>query len=83
MVCSFGLVGVGILTFLLIQTIKMFLCKDRLWRELYIVFFTVSCLLFLSLSFWYVTEFWIMIAILYKYYRNNKRMEVCQRLKEM
>ncbi len=83
MVCSFGLVGVGILTFLLIQTIKMFLCKDRLWRELYIVFFTISCQLFLSLSFWYVTEFWIMIAILYKYYRNNKRMEVCQRLKGM
>lgn len=83
MVCSFGLVGVGILTFLLIQTIKMFLCKDRLWRELYIVFFTVSCQLFLSLSFWYVTEFWIMIAILYKYYRNNKRMEVCQKLKGM
>lgn len=83
MVCSFGLVGVGILSFLLIQTIKMFLCKDRLWRELYIVFFTISCQLFLSLSFWYVTEFWIMIAILYKYYRSNKRMEVCQGLKGM
>ena len=82
-VSSFGLFGVGILTFLLIQTIKMFLCKDRLWRELYIVFFTISCQLFLSLSFWYVTEFWIMIAILYKYYKNNKRMEVCQRLKGM
>lgn len=83
MICSFGIFGVGICLFLLIKTIQMFLCKDRTWRELYIVFFTISCQLLLSLSFWYVAEFWIMIAILYKYHQVSKRQGKGQTLEEM
>lgn len=83
MLCSFGVFGLGICAALIAKTVQMFLCKDRLWRELYIVFLAISCQLFLSMSFWYLAEFWIMIAILYKYYRVNRRKMICQKTEEM
>lgn len=71
-ICSFGIIGVMICLAIVVGSVWMiFCCKDTLTRELFIVFFSVSLQLCLSFSFWYVWEFWAMIAIAYSYFRDN------------
>lgn len=73
LVCSFGVVGIALCVFLIIQSIRMIgFCKDKEWRELFIIFFSISCQLFLSLSVWYVMEFWAAAAIAHKYFQLKK-----------
>ncbi len=73
LLCSLGIIGAGIIVYIIIDAIRMiFFCKDTEWRELYIILFSVSCQLMLSMSFWYVWEFWAAAAIAYKY-RKLKR----------
>ena len=68
MVSNFGIFGVLILLKLILDAFRMiFLCKDKTYRELYIMFFVISCQLFLSYSFWYVFEFWIMAGLAHNY----------------
>lgn len=77
MVCSFGVVGILIVAMIFIQSFRMILaCKDRVWRELFIIFFSVSCQLLISMSFWYVWEFWAAAAIAYKYFHLRKARKV-------
>lgn len=65
---SFGIIGVVCIIYILIDAIRMiFFCKDKNWRLIYIVLFICSCKLFLSLSLWYVWEFWAAAAVAYKY----------------
>lgn len=65
---SFGIIGAGIIVYILADAVRMiFFCKDRDWRMIYVILFTCSSKLMLSLSFWYVWEFWAAAAIAYKY----------------
>lgn len=69
MICSFGIPGIIICVLLVFYAFKfLLLCKDKLARGLFIIFFSVSCQLFLSMSFWYVMEFWATIAIAHNYF---------------
>lgn len=73
LLCSYGLIGGIIILMIIIDAIRMiFFCKEKEWRELYIIFFAVSCQLMLSMSFWYVWEFWAAAAIAYKYRHLKK-----------
>ena len=68
LLCSYGVIGGIIILLIVIDTIRMiFFCKETDWRELYIIFFAVSCQLMLSMSFWYVWEFWAAATIAYRY----------------
>lgn len=74
LIASFGILGVGIILFLCINSFRMiFFCKDRRWRELFIIFFSVSCQLIISMSFWYVMEFWAAIAIAHRYFKIERK----------
>ena len=73
LVCSFGVVGMIISAYIIVGSIYMILsCKDRLWRELFIVFFSISCQLLLSFSFWYIADFWAAMAIGHKYFKLKR-----------
>lgn len=68
LIVSFGIIGVAISVYIIFDAIRMiFFCKDTEWRELYIILFSVSFQLMLSMSFWYVWEFWAAAAIAYRY----------------
>lgn len=68
LIVSFGAVGVLIILWIIGDAVYMFFfCRDRDWRELYMIFFAISCQLMLSLSFWYVWEFWAAVAIAFRY----------------
>ena len=71
--------GWGIGGLLLISIVKNTLvlisCKDKDWKVLFIMFFSLSMIrLFLSYSFWYDNHFWAMISIIigYRYSVRNK-----------
>lgn len=73
LVASFGVIGVIISIYLILDSARMiFLCRDRRWRELFIIFFSISCQLLISMSFWYVFEFWAALAISCKYRQLQK-----------
>lgn len=75
-VCSFGVIGIILCIFLIIGIIRMiFFCRDTKTRELFIIFTSIAAQLFLSLSFWYVWEFWAAIAIAHRYFQMNKRQK--------
>ncbi len=66
--CSYGLVGTAIVVYYFFDAIRMFFfCKDQKWREIYLLFFVVSCQLLISYSFWYIYEVWAAFAISYTY----------------
>ena len=74
LICSLGVIGVVICIYIVMDAFRMlFFCKDTEWRELYIILFSVSCQLLLSMSFWYVWEFWAAAAIAYQYRKLNGR----------
>lgn len=69
---SFGILGGGaLIAGILWYSIKMiFFCKDEKWQDLFIIFFSCSCQLLLSMSFWYVHFFWAAIAIAVTYHQE-------------
>lgn len=84
LIVSFGVIGVLISVYIVVDAIRMiFFCRDNDWRELYIILFSVSFQLMLSMSFWYVWEFWAAAAIAYRYrklygrsgYSMNRQIE--------
>ncbi|MCI5839031.1 MAG: O-antigen ligase family protein [Peptoniphilaceae bacterium] len=73
LVVSFGIFGYFVILYLIIDAIKMiFFCKNKYSKQLYIIFFSVACQLLLSMSFWFVWEFWAMLAISFSYKRMEK-----------
>ena len=73
LICSFGIIGVVACIYIVADAVRMiFFCKDTEWRELYIILFSVSCQLILSMSFWYVWEFWAAAAVAYMYRKSSK-----------
>ena len=71
---SFGVIGAGIIIYIISDTIKMlFFCKDPEWKTVYFILFSCSCKLLLSFSLWYTWEFWAAAAVAYKYKTTNKR----------
>lgn len=73
LISNFGLFGLFYSIILIIISIYMILfSKDANWRELFIVFFSVSLQLILSYSYWYVFEFWAALAIAIRYILLNK-----------
>lgn len=73
MVCSFGIIGILLIVIMIVKSVKMlFFCKDNKYKELFIIFFSISLQLLISMSFWYVWEFWATIAIAHKYFLKEK-----------
>lgn len=69
MIVSFGIIGVIILLILIVQFFRMsFCCKDVILRDLFLVYFIIACQLMTSMSFWYVAEFWVALALAHKYF---------------
>lgn len=67
---SYGLIGFIIILYIICDAVRMiFFCKENNWRELYIILFSCSCQLLLSMSFWYVWQFWAAAAVAYRYKR--------------
>ncbi|WP_300409023.1 O-antigen ligase family protein [Lagierella sp.] len=95
MIVSFGLLGFLIILYMIVDSIYMiFFCKDRHTKDLFIILFSISSQLFLSMSFWYVWGFWATFAVSCNYKRirrkncNNdlkKRLndneEICNKIK--
>ena len=73
LICSFGIIGVILSIILVVASLRMLLfCKDNKYKELFIIFFSISLQLLISMSLWYVWEFWAAIAIVYKYRLKEK-----------
>ena len=71
---SYGVIGVIVIIIIVCDAVRMILlCRDDTWRELYIIFFSVSCQLLISMSFWYVWEFWAAAAVAYRYKKLRKQ----------
>ena len=74
MISNFGIFGVVLIVVMLVGAFRMiFLCADRRWRDLFVIFFVISGQLMLSMSYWYVMEFWAAAAIAYKYFSLEKQ----------
>ena len=72
-IVSFGIIGYVIIFYLLKGSFNMiFKCDDRKSNDLFIVLFAVSCQLLISMSFWYVWQFWAAIGVYINYQRNIK-----------
>ena len=68
LIASFGIIGAIISVVVIFEAIRMiFFCKEKKWRELFIITFICSCQLMISMSLWYVWPFWATLAIIYKY----------------
>lgn len=73
LICSFGIIGGIISVVIVVGSLRMiFSCKDTRWREIFIIFFSIASQLLLSMSFWYVWEFWAAAAIAYKYFHLKR-----------
>ena len=65
---SYGILGLLFGIYLTVDAVKMiFFCRERAWNDLYIILFVLSSQLFLSMSFWYVWEFWALMAVSLSY----------------
>lgn len=74
LIISFGLFGIIIILLMIIGACLMiFKCSDNQWREIFIIYFSLSCQLMISMSFWYVPEFWATLAIGYTYFKIYRR----------
>lgn len=74
LIISFGIIGVFIILYLLYIIIRMlFFCDDENWLDIFIILLSCSAQLLLSMSFWYVWQFWAALAVSSKYIRlkNN------------
>jgi len=65
MLIDFGvIVGGVILIAMFVCTVRMLFSRgNEQWRELFLIFFSSSCGLFFSLTFWSVPSFWICLAL--------------------
>ena len=74
LIISFGIIGVFIILYLAYIIIRMlFFCDDENWLDIFIILLSCSAQLLLSMSFWYVWQFWAALAVSSKYIRlkNN------------
>ena len=68
MTASFGIFGVLALCVILFACIRMLLhCRHREWFILFVVFFSSSVKLAVSDSFWFLSYFWAMLAVMVSY----------------
>lgn len=64
LIASYGVFGILFCVYLTADAVKMiFFCRDKEWNDLYIILFALSAQLFLSMSYWYVWEFWALMAV--------------------
>lgn len=71
LIISFGIIGVAISALIIFRVLKMVLfCNNEDWYELYIILLANSAQLFLSMSLWYVWQFWAACAVSLKF-RNT------------
>lgn len=70
---NFGLLGILISIYLIFKIVRMlFICDNEDWYNVYIIFLSCSVQLLLSMSFWYVWQFWATLAISSKYFKLKK-----------
>ena len=71
---NFGLIiaAIVIVLILFFSYKIMVVNKDREWKLLFIIFFSVSCQLFFSMSYWFVPSFWAMLGIFASYTKERK-----------
>lgn len=75
MLASFGVFGIIILLWIIIVSLKIIFGEsDKSWRNLFILFFCNSLKLLVSDSFWYLSFFWAMLAIISCIRREKKRI---------
>lgn len=72
---NFGVIITALIIIIIIyNSIKMiFFCDDDNWSMIFLIFFSVSCQLILSMSYWYVSSFWACIAVVVNYNKTKKR----------
>lgn len=74
LIASFGIIGVFIIIYLLFRIIRMlFFCKNEDWFDIYIILLSCCSQLILSMSFWYVWQFWAALAISSKYIKLKNK----------
>ena len=67
-ISGYGIFGLAMLLYIARDIVSMLLlCQDIRYRQVYLIFFIVSCQLLLSMSFWYVFDFWAAASIAYQY----------------
>lgn len=65
---SFGVVGLVLIVLLVCKIWKYFKTEtDNRWKNIFVIFLSLSCQLLVSDSFWYNPWFWGSLALLYKY----------------
>ncbi len=75
MLLNFGVVLGLIIIFIFIKNIinMLFLCKNEIWKLIFIVFLSMTLIrLNISSSFWQDTNFWACIAIVVNYHEDSK-----------
>lgn len=78
-IISFGVIGHIINIALLLVSLKMiFKCSDKKTSDLFIILFSISCQLLISMSFWYVWQFWAAIGIYVKYKKRNRNILIVE-----
>lgn len=76
MVCFGKIPGLFISAFLIFKCITIILkAEHNMWYDIFIIFFSISCQLLLSMSFWYVTAFWCSCEIGTKCVCNRQKGE--------
>lgn len=71
---SYGVIGLLLTIVIILKIIYMVLfCRDDDWYYLYIIMLSCSAQLLLSMSFWYVWQFWAAVAISLNYIHNKKK----------
>lgn len=70
---SYGIIGLLLSLIIILKIIYMiFFCRDDDWYFLYIIMLSCSSQLLLSMSFWYVWQFWATIVISLNYFQKQK-----------
>ena len=76
LIASFGIFGLIVCIVIIAISIYMLIkCKDRNYRDIFIILLAASLQLLISSSFWYTWEFWAMLVIFVKYV-SYKRQSV-------
>lgn len=76
LIVSYGLIGLLFSIVMIVKVLYMIIyCRDDQWYNLYIIMLSCSAQLLLSMSLWYVWQFWAAISISYKYIKSKKEMK--------
>ncbi len=75
---TFGVIigSIILIAFLFFSIRMLFYCRDEGWKGAFLIFFSCSCQLLLSSSFWYSQSFWACLAVVSSYYISYGNGEI-------